>query len=115
MTRPWLRQKGPRSKVQGPDKLPISNSKDTRKPNRRRLEARVWYFPGSRSLDIGDSHALLVDPLILPKPLERPPDALLNSERRFPTRRLNLLCVEEDERVVADPAAVASGVLEAGL
>src|ERR1035437_1664407 len=56
--------------------------------------------------------ARVVDPLVLLQPLERAPDDLFTRQRGFPAGAADFLCVEKNERVVADPAAAAAGVFE---
>ena len=55
-----------------------------------------------------------VHPLVLLQPLEGADDALLDGEGGVPAGGADFLGVEEDERIVADPAAAAAGVFEGG-
>ena len=54
----------------------------------------------------------IVDPAVGLEPAKRFHDSLLDGEFRFPAGGLNFFRVEKDERIVANPAAVAAGVVE---
>ena len=54
-------------------------------------------------------------PLVPLQPLQSTNDGLLDRQFRAPTGGFHLVDVEEDERVVPNPAAVAAGILEARL
>src|ERR1700693_4785599 len=56
--------------------------------------------------------ARFVHPLVLLQPLEGAANALLDRQRRLPTGGANLFRVQENERVVPHPAAIAAGVLK---
>src|ERR1035441_6682046 len=73
---------------------------------------RIWEFFNHSDLGIRASVPVFINPLVLLQPCQRAPDALFNLQRRFPAGALNFFCVEENERVVADPAAAAAGVFE---
>ncbi len=66
----------------------------------------------------GDIHgalfvgACVVNPPVLLQPLKRASNALFNRERRFPAGGADFLGVEKDERVVADPSTIATGIFE---
>ena len=59
--------------------------------------------------------APLEDPAIRVQPVEGADDALANGQLRLPSERANARGVEEDERVVADPAALAARIGQLGI
>src|SRR5438067_7753816 len=66
----------------------------------------------SLSRSLSPSLACRVDPAIFLQPAHGADDALFNRQPRLPAGRLDFFRVEEDERIVTDPAAVAAGVFE---
>ena len=53
---------------------------------------------------------LLEDPAILRKPVDGPQHALADGELRLPAERANASRVQQDERAVADPSALAARI-----
>src|SRR5678815_3627280 len=60
----------------------------------------------------GRSMPCFIYPAVGLEPPEGLHDALLDRELRFPAGGLNFFRVEKDERIVANPAAVAAGIIE---
>ena len=56
--------------------------------------------------------ARFIDPLVLLQPFQRPLDALFNRQRGFPAGGADFFGVEEDERVVPNPAFITAGVFK---
>lgn len=54
----------------------------------------------------------VVHPAVSLEPAERADDALLDGELGFPAGGLDFFCIQENEGVVADPAAIAAGVFK---
>src|ERR1043166_6925565 len=81
--------------------------------SRRAGSGHTAEMPEAENDDVHDYlFARFVDPAVALEPAQCANDALLDRELGRPASGLNFFRVEEDEGIVADPAAIAAGVIE---